>query len=88
MMAKGGFAEFKRYKHNDMNDLERVLKSIPEDAGKLVASDGVFSTTGEIVDLPKMVELCKNTTQEFLLMTLIQPELLVKEEEVRLLNSD
>ena len=67
MMAKGGFAEFKRYKHNDMNDLERVLKSIPEDAGKLVASDGVFSTTGEIVDLPKMVELCKKHNARILI---------------------
>lgn len=59
MMAKGAFAEFKRYKHNDMADLERVLKSIPVEASKLVASDGVFSTTGEIVDLPKLVEICK-----------------------------
>ena len=67
MMAKGAFAEFKRYKHNDMNDLERVLKSIPEDAGKLVASDGVFSTTGEIVDLPKMVELCKKHNARILI---------------------
>lgn len=59
MMAKGGFAEFKRYKHNDMEDLERVLSKIPMDAGKFLATDGVFSTTGEIVDLPKLVELCK-----------------------------
>ena len=59
MMAKGAFAEFKRYRHNDMSDLERVLKSIPIEASKLVASDGVFSTTGEIVDLPKLVEVCK-----------------------------
>ncbi len=59
IMAKGAFAEFKRYKHNDMADLERVLNSIPLDASKLVASDGVFSTSGELVELPKMVELCK-----------------------------
>lgn len=57
MMAKGGFAEFKRYKHNDMSDLERVLSALPVDAPKLIASDGVFSTTGEIVELPKLVEL-------------------------------
>ncbi len=57
MMAKGGFAEFKRYKHNDMEDLEKVLAKIPIEAAKLVVSDGVFSTTGEIVDLPKLVEL-------------------------------
>lgn len=57
LMAKGAFAEFKRYKHNDMDDLEAVLNKIPRDKAKLVVSDGVFSTTGEIVDLPKMVEI-------------------------------
>ena len=67
MMAKGGFAEFKRYKHNDMVDLERVLKAIPLEAQKLVASDGVFSTTGEIVELPKLVELCKKYNARILI---------------------
>ncbi len=67
LMAKGGFAEFKRYKHNDMADLERVLKHIPLDAAKLVASDGVFSTTGEIVELPKLVELCKKYNARILI---------------------
>jgi len=57
LMAKGAFAEFKRYKHNDMEDLERMLSKIPKDKGKLIVSDGVFSTTGEIVHLPRMVEL-------------------------------
>ena len=67
LMAKGGFAEFKRYKHNDMEDLERVLKNIPVDAAKLVASDGVFSTTGEIVELQKLVELCKKYNARILI---------------------
>lgn len=57
LMAKGGFAEFKRYKHNDMDDLEVVLKKIPKDKAKLIVSDGVFSTTGEIVHLPRLKEL-------------------------------
>ncbi len=57
LMAKGGFAEFKRYKHNDMEDLEAVLKKIPKDKAKLIVSDGVFSTTGEIVHLPRLKEL-------------------------------
>lgn len=57
MLAKGGFAEFKRYKHNDMEDLENVLKSIPEKAGKLIVTDGVFSVTGEIVNLPDMIKV-------------------------------
>lgn len=67
MMAKGAFAEFKRYKHNDMNDLERVLEKLPVDSPKLVASDGVFSTTGEIVELPKLVELCKKYNARILI---------------------
>jgi 8-amino-7-oxononanoate synthase len=59
MMAKGMFAEIVRYKHNDMADLERVLSRLPAQAAKLVVSDGVFSTSGEIVDLPDMVRICK-----------------------------
>ena len=59
LMAKGAFAEFKRYKHNDMDDLEVVLGRIPKDNAKLVVTDGVFSTTGEIVNLPRMLELAK-----------------------------
>ena len=52
--AKGGFAEFKRFKHADMEDLENVLKRIPEDAGKLVVTDGIFSVSGEICNLPEI----------------------------------
>ena len=59
LMAKGAFAEFKRYKHNDMDDLEVVLNRIPKDKGKLIVTDGVFSTTGEIVHLPRMLELAQ-----------------------------
>jgi 8-amino-7-oxononanoate synthase len=59
MLAKGGFAEFKRYKHNDMEDLEAVLKSIPSKAGKLVVTDGVFSVSGEIVNLPDLIKVAK-----------------------------
>ena len=59
LMAKGATAEFVRYKHNDMEDLERVIKKLPADAGKLVVSDGVFSTGGEIVDLPHLNSIAK-----------------------------
>jgi 8-amino-7-oxononanoate synthase len=56
LMAKGSFAEFLRYKHNDMEDLAKVLSRLPKDVGKLVVSDGVFSTSGTIVDLPNLVK--------------------------------
>ncbi len=59
MMAKGMTADLLRYKHNDMNDLERVLKKIPKETPKLIVSDGVFSTGGEIVELDKLVALAK-----------------------------
>lgn len=59
IMAKGLTATLERYKHNDMDDLERVLSKLPIDAPKLIISDGVFSTGGEIVNLPRLVELAK-----------------------------
>lgn len=59
LMAKGATADFVRYKHNNMDDLERVIKKLPEDAAKLIVSDGVFSTGGEIVDLPRLNQIAK-----------------------------
>jgi len=59
LMAKGATAEVVRYKHNDMADLERVIKKLPLDAGKLLVTDGVFSTGGEIVDLATMNRIAK-----------------------------
>ncbi|NOZ56153.1 MAG: pyridoxal phosphate-dependent aminotransferase family protein [Calditrichaeota bacterium] len=54
------FGKTVKYRHNDMNDLERLLKMHEDDdAGKLIVSDGVFSMGGDIVDLPRMVELGK-----------------------------
>lgn len=57
MLAKGGFADFVRYKHNDMQDLEKVLSRLPESAPKLVVTDGVFSVSGELVHLPELIEI-------------------------------
>ena len=59
VMARGGFAEFVRYRHNDMEDLEKVLSMIPENAAKFIVTDGVFSVTGEIVNLPDMLTVAK-----------------------------
>lgn len=67
IMAKGATASLERYKHMDLNDLERVLKKIPIDAGKLVVSDGVFSTGGSIVDLPHLVALAKKYNARILI---------------------
>lgn len=67
IMAKGATASLERYKHMDLNDLERVLKKIPADAGKLIVSDGVFSTGGSIVDLPHLVTLAKKYNAKLLI---------------------
>ena len=59
LMAKGATGNFLRYKHNDMDDLQKVIEKVPEDAAKFIISDGVFSTGGEIVDLPRLNEIAK-----------------------------
>jgi 8-amino-7-oxononanoate synthase len=67
LMAKGATAEIIRYRHNDMNDLERVIKKLPHEAGKLIVSDGVFSTGGEIVDLPTLNKIAKENNARILI---------------------
>ncbi len=59
LMAKGAFADFIRFKHNDMQDLEKHIAKLPLEVPKLIVSDGVFSTTGSIVDLPGLVKVAK-----------------------------
>lgn len=53
------FAETKKYKHDDVEDLARVLENSPPEAGKLLVTDGVFSMKGTICRLPEFVELKK-----------------------------
>lgn len=52
-------AEFRRFKHNDIEDLEKRLQQTPESAGKLVVVDSVFSMDGDIIDLPRLSAVCK-----------------------------
>jgi 8-amino-7-oxononanoate synthase len=59
IQAKGLFAEFKRYNHNSPESLEDVLQQIPENKEKLIVSDGIFSVTGNLVNLPEMNRLAK-----------------------------
>ena len=51
------FATQLHYKHNDMEDLERILQNLPHDAIKLIVVDGVFSMEGDLAKLPEIVEL-------------------------------
>jgi len=52
-------AEFRRFRHNDMEHLEGLLKNAPADVAKMVIADAVFSMDGDIIDLPKIAALCK-----------------------------
>ena len=57
--CKLSFGRMLRYKHADMEDLEKQLQSVPESAGILIVTDGVFSMGGDIAKLPEIVELAK-----------------------------
>ena len=48
-----------KFRHNDMEDLEKKLENAPGDKGKLIVVDGVFSMEGDIADLPRIMELKK-----------------------------
>lgn len=48
-----------RYKHNDMQDLERRLQQAPENANKLVVTDGIFSALGTIASLDELTAIAK-----------------------------
>ncbi len=53
------FGKTLKYKHNDMEHLEKQLKKCEPDRVKLIVCDGVFSMEGDVAPLPKMVELAK-----------------------------
>lgn len=52
------YGTMERYRHNDMDHLESVLRELPEDRGALVVVDGVFSMEGDLAPLPELTALC------------------------------
>ncbi len=62
----GSKAKVLKYKHNDVQDLERVLQSLPLEAGKLLVTDGVFSTFGDIAPLKEISQLAKTYNAQLL----------------------
>ena len=52
-------AHVRYFKHNDAEDLEKILKSLPEAPGKLVIIDGVYSMGGDIAPLPDIIRACR-----------------------------
>jgi 8-amino-7-oxononanoate synthase len=53
------FGKTRKFRHNDMGDLERVLSSTSDTVGKLIIVDGVFSMEGDITPLPDVMALAK-----------------------------
>ena len=67
LLCKSAGATIVRYKHLDMADLERQLEKLPKDAGKLIITDGVFSTFGEIAPLDEINKLAKKFGAQILI---------------------
>ena len=57
--CKLSYGKMMRYKHNDMEELESILSRIPETAGRLIVTDGVFSMGGDIANLPRICALAE-----------------------------
>ncbi len=56
--ARLGFADVRKFPHNDMKVLERKLQATPHEAPKLIVVDGVYSMEGDIAPVPTLVDLC------------------------------
>ncbi len=52
-------AQVRKYKHNDMESLEKFLQACAPDKIKVIVADGVFSMEGDVAKLPEIVELAK-----------------------------
>lgn len=52
-------ATIKRYRHNDIDDLERVISNIDPDKGKMIISDGVFSMEGDLANLAELTRIAR-----------------------------
>lgn len=56
MLALG---ELRRFNHNDLAQLERILAGLDEKIGRLVVVDGVYSMGGDLAPVPQLIEICR-----------------------------
>lgn len=56
MLALG---ELRRFSHNDLGHLDRVLSNLEPEVGRMVVVDGVYSMGGDLAPLPELVEICQ-----------------------------
>ncbi len=57
--CKLSYGKMLRYRHNDMEHLEKLLAEVPQECGTLIITDGVFSMSGDIANLPEICRLAK-----------------------------
>lgn len=58
--ARLSFGNLRKYRHNDLDDLERLLKKdAHKPGGRMIVTDGIFSMSGHVADLPGIVELAR-----------------------------
>ena len=57
--CKLSFGEMRRFSHNDLTHLDRVLASIDDKAGRMVVVDGVYSMGGDLAPLPDLIPICR-----------------------------
>ncbi|MGI6261369.1 MAG: aminotransferase class I/II-fold pyridoxal phosphate-dependent enzyme [Acutalibacteraceae bacterium] len=57
--ARLSFGKLLKYDHNNMDQLEELLAKCPENRGKLIVVDGVFSMEGDLADLPNITRLAE-----------------------------
>lgn len=57
--CKLSYGKMLRYNHNDMADLEKKIQTVPESAGILIVTDGVFSMSGDICKLDEIVAIAE-----------------------------
>lgn len=64
--ARLGYGKIERYRHNDLDHLEKVLKSIPESAGALLVVDGLYSMEGDLAPVPELAKMAKKYGVRFM----------------------
>ncbi len=57
--CKLSYGKMLRYKHSDMEELEKMLQRVPAECGCLIVTDGVFSMGGDVAKLPEIVKLAR-----------------------------
>jgi 8-amino-7-oxononanoate synthase len=57
--ARLSYSKILKFKHNDLESLEKVLAPLPAESIKMIVVDGVFSMEGDIANLPGIVDLCE-----------------------------